>query len=150
MGFSRQECWSRVPLPSPNMLSRLVITFLPGSKCLLISRLQSPSAVILEAPKIKSATISTVSPSTCHEKTWSTGEQNGKPLQYSCFENPTNSMKSKFIHNHVSNNQRPPFQPRAHQNCSDCRTFSLPSLSTSLLHSFPQTTLDSPPPPPPD
>ena len=139
-----------MPLPSPNMLSRLVITFLPGSKCLLISRLQSPSAVILEAPKIKSATISTVSPSTCHEKTWSTGERNGKPLQYSCFENPTNSMKSKFIHNHVSNNQRPPFQPRAHQNCSDCRTFSLPSLSTSLLHSFPQTTLDSPPPPPPD
>ena len=44
-----------------NMLSRLVITFLPGSKCLLISWLQSPSAVILEPPKIKSATVSTVS-----------------------------------------------------------------------------------------
>ena len=43
-----------------NMLSRLVIIFLPRSKCLLISRLQSPSAVILEPPKIKSATISTV------------------------------------------------------------------------------------------
>ena len=44
-----------------NMLSRLVITFLPRSKCLLISWLQSPSAVILETPKIKSATVSIVS-----------------------------------------------------------------------------------------
>ena len=50
-----------------NMLSRLVITFLPRSKCLLISRLQSPSAVILEPRKIKSDTVSTVSPSTSHE-----------------------------------------------------------------------------------
>ena len=49
-----------------NMLSRLVITFLPRSKCLLISWLQSPSAVILEPPKIKSAT---VSPSICHDGT---------------------------------------------------------------------------------
>ena len=50
-----------------NMLSRLVITFLPRSKCLLISWLQSPSAVILEPRKIKSATLSTVSPSISHE-----------------------------------------------------------------------------------
>ena len=50
-----------------NMLSRLVITFLPRSKCLLISWLQSPSAVILEAKKIKSDTVSTVSPSISHE-----------------------------------------------------------------------------------
>src|SRR5574340_957358 len=50
-----------------NMLSRLVITFLPRIKCLLISWLQSPSAVILEPPKIKSDTVSTVSPSICHE-----------------------------------------------------------------------------------
>ena len=50
-----------------NMLSRLVITFLPRSKCLLISWLQSPSAVILEPPKIKSDTVSTVSPSISHE-----------------------------------------------------------------------------------
>ena len=50
-----------------NMLSRLVITFLPRSKCLLISWLQSPSAVILEPQKVKSATLSTVSPSICHE-----------------------------------------------------------------------------------
>ena len=47
-----------------NMLSGLVITFLPRSKCFLISRLQSPSAVILEPKKIKSVT---VSPSICHE-----------------------------------------------------------------------------------
>ena len=50
-----------------NMLSRLVITFLPGSKCLLISWLQSPSAVTLEPRKIKSDTVSTVSPSMSHE-----------------------------------------------------------------------------------
>ena len=50
-----------------NMLSRLVITFLPRSKRLLISRLQSPSAVILEHPKIKSVTVSIVSPRICHE-----------------------------------------------------------------------------------
>ena len=50
-----------------NMLSRLVITFLPKTKCLLISWLQSQSAVILEAKSIKSTTVSTVSPSICHE-----------------------------------------------------------------------------------
>ena len=50
-----------------NMLSRLDITFLPRSVHLLISWLQSPSAVILEPRKIKSATISTFSPSICHE-----------------------------------------------------------------------------------
>ena len=50
-----------------NMLSRLVKTFLPRSKRVLISWLQSPSAVILEPPKIKSDTVSTVSPSISHE-----------------------------------------------------------------------------------
>ena len=50
-----------------NMLSRLVITFLPRSKRLLISWLRLPSAVILEPPKIKSDTVSTVSPSICYE-----------------------------------------------------------------------------------
>ena len=50
-----------------NMLSRLVITFLPRSKRLLISWLQSPFAVILEPPKIKSVTVSIVSPYICHE-----------------------------------------------------------------------------------
>ena len=50
-----------------NMLSRLAIAFLPRSKHLLISWLQSPSVVTLEPPKIKSVTVSTVSPSICHE-----------------------------------------------------------------------------------
>ena len=50
-----------------NMLSRLAVTFLPRSKCLLISWLLSPSAVILEPPKIKSATVCTFSPSICYE-----------------------------------------------------------------------------------
>ena len=50
-----------------NMLSRLVLTILPRSKRLLISWLQSPSTVILEPPKIKSDTVSAVSPSISHE-----------------------------------------------------------------------------------
>ena len=50
-----------------NMLSRLVIAFLPRNKCLLISWLQSPSTVILEPPKIKSVTVSSISPSICHD-----------------------------------------------------------------------------------
>ena len=84
MGFSRQEYWSGEPLPSLialtgwtfvgkvmsllfNILSRLVMAFLPKSKRLLISWLQSLSAVILELKKIKSVTLSIVSPSICHE-----------------------------------------------------------------------------------
>ena len=49
-----------------NMLSRFVIAFLPRSKCLLLSWLQPPSAVIWEPPKIKSITVSIASPSICH------------------------------------------------------------------------------------
>ena len=49
-----------------NMQPRLVIAFLPGSKRLSTSWLQSPSAVILEPKKIKSVTVSTFSPSICH------------------------------------------------------------------------------------
>ena len=83
MGFSRQEYWSGVSLPSLaltrqtfvgkvmslyfNMLYRFIKGFLPRSKHLLISWQQSLSVVILEHPKIKSATVSTVSPSICHE-----------------------------------------------------------------------------------
>ena len=50
-----------------NMLSRLVIAFLPRNECLLISWLQSPSAEILESKKIKSVTVSIASPSICHD-----------------------------------------------------------------------------------
>ena len=79
-----------------NTFSRFVIAFLPRSKHLLISWLQSPFTVILESKKIKSVTVSTFSLSICHkvmgpdamgwvmvessDKTWSTGEGNGKPL----------------------------------------------------------------------
>ena len=64
IALTKQNCVGKVMSLLLNMLSRLVITFLPRSKHLLISWLQSPSAVILEPTKIKSVT---VSPSTCHE-----------------------------------------------------------------------------------
>ena len=75
---SIHDCWKTIALTRRafvgkvmsllfNMLSSLVITFFPRSKCLLISWLQSPSSVILEPKKIKSATVSTVSPSVCYE-----------------------------------------------------------------------------------
>ena len=67
IALTRQNFVGKVMCLLFNMLSRLVITFLPKSKRLLILWLQSPSAVILEPPKIKSATVSTVSPSVCHE-----------------------------------------------------------------------------------
>ena len=67
IGLSRWTFVSKIMSLLLNMLSRLVIDFLPSSKRLLISWLQSPSAVILEPPKIKSLTVSTVSPYVCHE-----------------------------------------------------------------------------------
>ena len=67
IALTRQTSVSKVMSLLLNMLCRLVITFLPKSKRLLISWLQSPSAVILEPPKIKSDAASTVSPSISHE-----------------------------------------------------------------------------------
>ena len=67
IALTRQTFVDKVISLPFNMLSRLVITFLPRSKHLLISWLQSPSAVILEPPKIKSDTVSAVSPSISHE-----------------------------------------------------------------------------------
>ena len=67
IALTRQTFVGKVMSLLFNMLSRLVITFLPRSKRLLISWLQPPSAVILEPRKIKSATVSTVSPSICHD-----------------------------------------------------------------------------------
>ena len=64
--LTRQTFVGKVMSLLLNMLSRLVITFLPRSKHVLISWLQSPSAVILEPKKIKSDTVSTVSPSISH------------------------------------------------------------------------------------
>ena len=65
--LTRQTFVDKVMSLRFNIISRLVITFLPRSKRLLNSWLQSPSAVILEPRKIKSATVSTDSPSICHE-----------------------------------------------------------------------------------
>ena len=67
IALTRQTFVGKVMSLLFNMLSRLVITFLPRSKRLLISWLQSPSAVILEPQKIKSDTVSTVSPFISHE-----------------------------------------------------------------------------------
>ena len=67
IALTRQTFVSKVISLFFNMLSRFIIAFLPRSKCLLISRLQSPSAVILETPKIKSLTVSIVYPSICRE-----------------------------------------------------------------------------------
>ena len=67
VALTRQTFAGKVMSLLFNMLSRLVITFLPRSKRLLISWLQSQSAVILEPKKIKSDTVSTVSPSISHE-----------------------------------------------------------------------------------
>ena len=67
IALTRRTFVGKVMSPLLNTLSRTVITFLPRSKSLLTSWLQSPSAVILEPRKIKSATVSTVSPSICHE-----------------------------------------------------------------------------------
>ena len=65
--FDRQTFVGKVMVLLFNMLSRLVIAFFPRNKHLLISWLQSPSAVILEPPKIKSVTVFIVSPSICHK-----------------------------------------------------------------------------------
>ena len=67
IALTRRTCVGKVMSLFFNMLSRLVITFLPSSKCIIISWLQSPSAVILEPRKIKSDTVSAVSPSICYE-----------------------------------------------------------------------------------
>ena len=67
IALTRQTFVGKVMSLLFNILSGLVITFLPKSKLLLISWLQSPSAVILDPKKIKSITVSIVSPSICHE-----------------------------------------------------------------------------------
>ena len=67
IALTRQTFVGKVMSLVFNMLSRLIITCLPRSKCLFISWLQSPSAVILEPKKLKSDTVATVSPSISHE-----------------------------------------------------------------------------------
>ena len=70
IALTRQTIVGKVMFLLFNTLSRFVIAFLPRSKHLLISWLQSSSAVILEPKKIKSLTVSIVSPSICHDSGW--------------------------------------------------------------------------------
>ena len=93
-----------------NILSMLTITFLPRSKRLLISWLQSPSAVILEPPKIKSLTVSIVSPSICHEvmgpDVWRTTRPSRTNTQKRChFHYRRQECKSRKSRNTWSNRQ---------------------------------------------
>ena len=67
IALTRQTVVDKVMSLLFNMLSRFVIAFLPRSKCLLISWLQSPSTEIMEPKNIKSVTVSIVSPAICHE-----------------------------------------------------------------------------------
>ena len=76
-----------------NMLSKLVITFLPRNKHLLISWLQSPSVVIWEPPKIKSATVSTVSPSIC----WAISNPKRWCCESAAFNMPVNLENSAVV-----------------------------------------------------
>ena len=93
-----------------NMLSRLVITFLPRSKRLSISWLQSPSAVILEPPKVKSDTVSTVSPSISHEvisyiPTFKTYQPSGKKVTICDIHNSTTITKT-ILHADLQNSSK--------------------------------------------
>ena len=123
-----------------NMLSRLVITFLPRSKHLLISWLQSPSAVILEPKKIKSVTVSIVSPSIYHEvmgpDTWvqtQAGWHGDSGLirnAFDCCPGPTNFLmigSSFVIHN------EPPAIPSKFMLKSGHRVEPLQSLRIGLV-----------------
>ena len=78
-----------------NILPRFVITFLPKSKHLLISWLQSPFAVILEPKKIKSLTVSIVSPSICHEPSKQCKEDKHIKDNFMCFMEFYDSKKNK-------------------------------------------------------
>ena len=89
-----------------NMLSRLVITFLPRSKRLLISWLQSPSAVIFEPRKIKSATVSTISPSICHDKYLLIGGN---------LKNTGTSLVVQRLRLHAFKTKTPCFQCKGHE-----------------------------------
>ena len=97
-----------------NMLPRLVITFLPSSKCLLISWLQSPPAVILEPPKIKSDTVSTVSPCISDEmmgpdsmiyfsECWTLSPRFHSPLSLSSNSRPPDLPLEKPVYKSGSN-----------------------------------------------
>ena len=126
-----------------NMLSRLVITFLPRSKCLLISWLQSPSAVILEPRKTKSATISIVSPSICHEVMgldamifvfWMLSFKLIVSFQFSC------SVVSDSLRPHELQHTRPPClspTPGVHSDSHPLSQWCHPAISSFVVPSPP-------------
>ena len=124
-----------------NMLSRLVIDSLSRSKCLLISWLQSLSAVISEPKKIKSVTVFIVSPCVCHEvmgpdaigiiEIFQTGEDNGTPLQYSSLENPTDRGAWWAIVHGVTNS-RTQLSARTHTCFHKCYLIYFPKQSCSI------------------
>ena len=100
IALTRQTFVGKVMSLLFNMLTMLVIAFLPRSKHLLISWLQSPSGVILEPQKIKSGTVSIVWPSICPEVMGPNAMilvffmlSLSKPLQYSCHESPMNNIQ---------------------------------------------------------
>ena len=86
IALTRRTFVSKVMSPLLNILSRLVIAFLPRSKCLLISWLQSPSAVIWEPPKIKSLVVTIVSPTICCEVTGLENVLKAKRQRIDAFE----------------------------------------------------------------
>ena len=109
-----------------NMLSSLVIVSVPRSKYLLISWLQSPSAVILEPKKIKSVTVSTISPSICHDY----------PSRDPCY---CSAATSNFLWPHGLQHTRllcPPLSPRVHSVSCPLSWWCHPTVSSSVVPFF--------------
>ena len=132
-----------------NMLSWLVITFLPRSNCLLISWLQSPSAVILEPPKIKSATVCTVSPSICYEVM---GPDAMILVFWMLSFKPTFSVSSFGYYSYYKVSWWNRSQRRNDSQESYCSSFTLLSVSWTYPHNqeiteyqVPQTLVRRPP-----
>ena len=105
IALTRQTFVGKVISLLLNLLSRLTITFLPRSKRLLISWLQSPSAVILEPPKIKSDTVSTVSPSMAYEQASTnskTPQSRARDHRILCIEESKDTtQKSTWLHQYI-------------------------------------------------
>ena len=134
IALTRQTFVGRVTSLLSNMLSRLVITFLPRSKCLLISWLQSPAAVILEPPKIKSATVSTVYPSIWHEVM-------GPDVMILVFWmlsfKPTFSLSSfTFIKRLFSSSLLSVIRVSSHMLVKQCSKFSKPGFNNTWTVNF--------------
>ena len=117
IALTRQTLVGKVMSLFLNMLSRLVITFLPRSRRLLVLWLQAPSAVILEPLKIKSDTVSTVSPSISHE-VMESDAMIFSSVQFSC------SVVSNYLRPHKLQHARPPCPSPTPRVYSDSRPSS--------------------------